>query len=77
MKRKKQFNDFSIAIIGKTNSGKSTMFNLIKKKKIAITGSQPNLTRDSVETNVSLKILILKCLIQLVFQKIIKNMYMN
>ena len=28
-----QFNDFSIAIIGKTNSGKSTMFNLIKKKK--------------------------------------------
>jgi len=52
---KKQFNDFSIAIIGKTNSGKSTIFNLIKKQKIAITGSQPNLTRDSVETNVSLK----------------------
>ncbi len=50
-----QFNDFSIAIVGKTNSGKSTMFNLIKKKKIAITGSQPNLTRDSIETNVSLK----------------------
>ena len=53
--KKKQFNDFSIAIIGKTNSGKSTMFNLIKEKKIAITGPQPNLTRDSVETNVSLK----------------------
>ena len=51
----KQFNDFSIAIIGKTNSGKSTIFNLIKKKKIAITGPQPNLTRDSIETNVSLK----------------------
>ena len=50
-----QINDFSIAIIGKTNSGKSTMFNLIKKKMIAITGSQPNLTRDSIETNVSLK----------------------
>ena len=50
-----QFNDFSIAIVGKTNSGKSTMFNLIKKKKIAITGSQPNLTRDTIETNVSLK----------------------
>ena len=30
--KKKQLNDFSIAIIGKTNSGKSTMFNLIKKK---------------------------------------------
>jgi len=53
--KKKQLNDFSIAIIGKTNSGKSTIFNLIKKQKIAITGSQPNLTRDSVETNVSLK----------------------
>ena len=51
----KPLNDFSIAIIGKTNSGKSTMFNLIKKKKIAITGSEPNLTRDAVETNVSLK----------------------
>ena len=50
--KKKQFNDFSIAIIGKTNSGKSTIFNLIKNQKIAITGSQPNLTRDSVETNV-------------------------
>ncbi len=50
-----QFNDFSIAIIGKTNTGKSTMFNLIKKKKIAITGSQPNLTKDSIETNVSFK----------------------
>ena len=54
-KNEEQFNDFSIAIIGKTNSGKSTIFNLIKKKKIAITGSQPNLTRDSIETNVSLK----------------------
>ena len=53
--KEKQLNDFSIAIIGKTNSGKSTIFNLIKKKKIAITGSQPNLTRDSVETNVRLK----------------------
>ena len=50
-----QFNDFSVAIIGKTNSGKSTIFNLIKKKKIAITGSQPNLTRDSIETDVSFK----------------------
>ena len=29
-----QINDFSIAIIGKTNSGKSTMFNLIKKKRL-------------------------------------------
>ena len=28
---------------------------MIKKKKIAITGPQPNLTRDSIETNVTLK----------------------
>ena len=34
--KKKQFNDFSIAIIGKTNSGKSTIFNLIKKKRLQL-----------------------------------------
>ncbi len=42
--------DLSIAIVGKTNTGKSTIFNLINRKKISITGSEPNLTRDSVES---------------------------
>ncbi len=51
----KNFDDFSVAIIGKTNTGKSTIFNLIKEKEIALTGSQPNLTRDSIETDVSFK----------------------
>ena len=47
--------DLSIAIIGKTNSGKSTIFNLINRKKISITGSEPNLTRDSVESIVKME----------------------
>ena len=42
--------DLSIAIVGKTNTGKSAIFNLINRKKISITGSEPNLTRDSVES---------------------------
>ena len=50
-----ELSDFSVAIVGKTNTGKSTIFNLIKKKKIALTGSQPNLTRDSIETDISFK----------------------
>ncbi len=50
-KDQNNFDDLSIAIVGKTNTGKSTIFNLINKKKLALTGSQPNLTRDSVETS--------------------------
>ena len=42
--------DLTVAIVGKTNTGKSTIFNLINKKKLALTGSQANLTRDSVES---------------------------
>ena len=45
----------SIAIIGKTNTGKSTIFNLINNKNISLTGSEPNLTRDAVESNTNLK----------------------
>ncbi len=42
--------ELSIAIVGKTNSGKSTIFNLINKNEVSLTGSEPNLTRDSVES---------------------------
>ena len=43
--------DLTVAIVGKTNTGKSTIFNLINNKKLALTGSQANLTRDSVESS--------------------------
>ena len=45
--------NFSLAIVGKTNCGKSTLMNSLKGKEIAITGNIPNLTRDSVETFLS------------------------
>ncbi len=44
--------DLTVAIVGKTNSGKSTIFNLLNKKKLALTGSQTNLTRDSIESRI-------------------------
>ena len=45
--------NFSLAIVGKTNCGKSTLMNSLKGKEIAITGNIPNLTRDAVETFLS------------------------
>lgn len=47
--------EFSIAIVGKTNSGKSTITNTLKGRKVSITGNKPSLTRDSVETKISYK----------------------
>ena len=44
--------ELSIAIVGKTNSGKSTLLNTLKGKNISITGDLPNLTRDAVETKI-------------------------
>ncbi len=41
--------DFSIAIIGKVNSGKSTLINSLGNNQVSLTSSVPNLTRDSVE----------------------------
>ena len=52
--------DVSVAIVGKTNTGKSTIFNLINKKKIALTGSLPHLTRDSIEAYSNLRDLNIK-----------------
>ncbi len=39
----------SIAIVGKTNSGKSTLMNSISGQDVSITGNKPYLTRDAVE----------------------------
>ena len=46
--------EHSIAIVGQTNSGKSTLLNSIVDKKIAITSKEPNLTRDPVESNLQI-----------------------
>ena len=42
----------SIAIVGKTNSGKSTLLNSLKGENLSITGDLPNLTRDAIETTI-------------------------
>ena len=42
----------SIAIVGKTNSGKSTLLNSLKGDNLSITGDLPNLTRDAIETTI-------------------------
>ena len=47
--RKHNF-DHSVAIIGKPNTGKSTLINNLIGKKVSVTGSMPHLTRDPVET---------------------------
>ncbi|MEE2695159.1 MAG: ribosome biogenesis GTPase Der [Pseudomonadota bacterium] len=48
-------NNLSVAIIGKTNTGKSTIFNLLNQRRVSLTGPEPNLTRDSVESNICLE----------------------
>ena len=45
----------SIAIVGKTNSGKSTLMNSISGQDVAITGNKPYLTRDAVEITIQRK----------------------
>jgi len=45
----------SVAIVGKINTGKSTIFNLLSKKTISQTSEIPFMTRDSVESNIDIK----------------------
>ena len=47
--------DHSVAIVGRPNSGKSTLINSLKGSNISLTGSVPNLTRDPVETSLTWK----------------------
>ncbi len=48
----KERQKLSIAIVGKTNSGKSTLLNSLKGENLSMTGALPNLTRDAVETTI-------------------------
>ena len=47
--------DHSIAIVGKPNTGKSTLLNSLIGYPVSITGEIANLTRDPVESNLNLK----------------------
>ena len=63
LKFKKNINEFSsdiserlsVAIVGKTNSGKSTLMNSISGQDVSITGNKPYLTRDAVEISIERK----------------------
>ena len=46
---------FSVAIVGRTNAGKSTIFNLLNKKLTSQTSELPFMTRDTVESDIILK----------------------
>lgn len=48
-------NQFSVAIVGKTNTGKSTIFNLLNKKLTSQTSELPFMTRDTVESDIVFK----------------------
>ncbi len=48
-------NGISIALIGKTNVGKSSLLNLLSKKDKAIVTSIPGTTRDIIEVNLTIK----------------------
>ena len=45
----------SVAIVGRINTGKSTIFNLLNKKTVSQTSDIPFMTRDSVESEIDIK----------------------
>ena len=45
---------FKISILGPPNAGKSTLMNLIAKRKVAIVSDIPGTTRDLISTNLNL-----------------------
>ena len=63
----------TLAIVGKTNSGKSTIFNALTGRVLALTGNNPRLTRDPIETNINFKNLSFKVFDTAGFSKSSKN----
>lgn len=45
----------TVAIVGKINTGKSTIFNLLNKRTISQTSEIPFMTRDAVESDIDIK----------------------
>jgi len=45
---------FKIAIVGPPNAGKSTLMNLLAKRRVSIVSEVPGTTRDLVSTNLNL-----------------------
>ena len=45
---------FKISILGPPNAGKSTLMNLLAKRKVAIVSDIPGTTRDLITTNINL-----------------------
>ena len=50
----------SIAIVGQTNSGKSTLLNSLVRQEISVTNEKPNLTRDPVESKLTIDNLVFR-----------------
>ena len=52
---KNEDQSISVAIVGKINTGKSSIFNLLNKKAVSQTSEIPFMTRDAVESDIDIK----------------------